>query len=181
VLLRHVEGKRNDPPSSEAVEMVLMDEALPRIELRGITDNWTVPVIRSKLHGHRGVSAYNPARVEFVPLEPAFYDYPVTCATEAQAYGIQSAFARSEALRNPGDPRVMVFTVLPTHGMIVVEKWVEGAAPFETIWKAFDSGDLVISNRVPQGRLWFEPQGGRMVLVDVRYNDLSRYYEGVIS
>ncbi|MGB9522030.1 MAG: hypothetical protein ACPL6F_04640, partial [Anaerolineales bacterium] len=32
-LVRHVQGKRNDPPSSEAVEMILMDRDLPQVEI----------------------------------------------------------------------------------------------------------------------------------------------------
>ncbi|MGD9092993.1 MAG: hypothetical protein PVF74_09090, partial [Anaerolineales bacterium] len=117
-VVRHVENKVNDPPSSEAVELILMDESLPQIELN--ESEWgisaTVPVARSKLHGHRGVSAFNPELVEYVPLDAAYYNYPVTCATEAQARGIHSAFSRSEALLNPDDTRQVVFTVLPTHG-----------------------------------------------------------------
>ncbi len=160
-LVRHVEGKRNDPPSSEAVEMMGMDEPLPRITIAGTQ----VPVARSKLHGHRGIAAYDPRRVEYVPLDPPYYYYPVSCATDAQARGIQSAFARSAALRNPEDPRQVVFTVLPTHGTVIVEKWVAGAAPFQVIWEYMDSGALQIDNRIPQGPMEFIPgPDGRMVL-----------------
>jgi len=126
VLVRHVEGKRNDPPSSEAMEMMDMDEALPRIELG---KSGQVPVARSKLHGHRGVARFDPRYVEFVPLDLPFYDYLVSCGTKAQAMAIKRAFARSEALRHPGDARQVVFTVLPGHGLVMVEKWVEGKAP----------------------------------------------------
>ena len=63
--VRHVIDKRNDPPSSEAVEMLDMDYALPTIKL---SPEWDfagrVPVIRSKLHSHRGVHAYDPTLVE---------------------------------------------------------------------------------------------------------------------
>lgn len=52
--VRHVEEKQNDPPSSEAVEMLDIDFALPKIKLG---DEWEikdrVPVIRSKLHSHQ--------------------------------------------------------------------------------------------------------------------------------
>jgi hypothetical protein len=159
-----VEGKRDDPPSSEAVEMLLIDLGLPRIELSTGTETMQAPVIRSKLHGHRGIAAYNPGRVEYVPLDAPYYRYPVSCATEAQAIGIQSAFARSAALNDPFDPRQIIFCILPTHGVMIVEKWSLGMAPFEIIWKAFDSGDLVIDNRVPQGYITFEPSDGLMVL-----------------
>lgn len=165
-LVRQVEGKRNDPPSSEAVEMIGMDLNLPKITL---PLNWgggaRVPVIRSKLHGHRGIASFNPKLVEFVPLEAPYYLYPVTCATEAQAHGIIEAFSRSEALNNPSDPRQVVFTILPTHGVVIAEKWVPGSAPFQTIWEYFDAGHLRLDPHVPQGPLTYISEGAdRMVL-----------------
>ncbi len=165
-VVRHVEGKRNDPPSSEAVEMIDMDTLLPHIRLgNGWEINGEAPVTRSKLHGHRGVSAYNPQKVEFVPLDPAFYHYPVSCATQAQAAGIKSAFSRSQALLHPDDPRQVIFTVLPGHGAVIVEKWVAGKAPFQVIWEAMDQGDLEVHSRVPQGPMSYAPGAhGRFVL-----------------
>ncbi len=150
-LLRHVEGHRNDPPSSESVEMIDMDAVLPHVMLgAGWEAPGEVPAARSKLHGHRGIAAYDPAVVEFAPLDAAYYHYPVSCATHAQAHGIKSAFSRAQALRDPGDPRQLVFTVLPGHGAVIVEKWVPGYAPFQAVWEAMDSGALEISSRVPQ-------------------------------
>jgi hypothetical protein len=151
-IIRHVAGKRNDPPSSEAVELISMDTRLPRISLK---EDWgidkEVPVVRSKLHGHRSVRSYDPNFVEHVHLDPEYYAFPVSCSTEAQARGIVAAFSRSEALTNPGDPRQLVFLVLPGHGMIVVEKWVKGKEPFQAIWEAMDSGCIEIDSLVPQG------------------------------
>lgn len=168
-VVRHVKGKRNDPPSSEAVELMDMDSRLPKVHLDppwGVSK--PVPVVRSKLHGHRGIAAFNPDRAEHVRLDPPYYHYPVSCATEAQARGIKAAFARSEALQDPEDPRQIVFTVLPGHGIVVVEKWVPGKAPFQAIWEAIDSGDLEVENRVPQGPLSFtRAADGRMVLEEV--------------
>ncbi len=162
-VVRPVEGLRNDPPSSEAVELFGMDVSLPRIRWDGVD----VPVARSKLHGHRGVRAFDPALVEFVPLDPPYYHYPVSCATEAQARGICAAFARAEALRKPDDPRRLVFTVLPGHGVVIVEKWTPGKAPFQVIWEAMDAGQLVIDSHVPQGGMDYRPgTDGRMVLVE---------------
>ncbi|MGH2626045.1 MAG: hypothetical protein ACRDHY_05285, partial [Anaerolineales bacterium] len=58
-IVRHVEGKRNDSPSSEAVELMEMDSALPRMRLgEGFDNQAAVPVLRSKLHGHRAIAAY---------------------------------------------------------------------------------------------------------------------------
>ncbi len=165
-LVRPVEGKRNDPPSSEAVEMIGVDSLLPRIVLNDGVREVEVPVIRSKLHGHRGISSYNPVMVEFVSMDPSYYDYPVTCATEAQAQGVMAAFSRSQALQNPEDPRKVVFTILPTHGVLIVEKWVQGSAPFQTIWEYFDQGYLLLDNHVPQGPVQFIERAGQQVLID---------------
>jgi hypothetical protein len=167
-VVRHVAGKRNDPPSSEAVEMVAMDRALPRISLpEGWEISGEVPVVRSKLHGHRGVSAFDPRFVEHVHLEPAYYHYPVSCATEAQARAIEAAFSRAEALQNPQDPRQVVFTVLPGHGVVIVEKWVAGKSPFQVIWEYMDEGRIVIDSFVPQGPLAYvpDPDAGRILQI----------------
>jgi hypothetical protein len=165
-LLRHVDGKSNDPPSSESVEMMDIDDALPTITL-DLSDGTfaEVPVVRSKLHGHRGISVYDPSQVEYVPLDQPFYYYLVSCATGAQAEGIKQAFARSEALRNPNDPRQVAFTVLPGHGVVIAEKWVPGKDPFQTIWEYMDVGYLVTESRVPQGPMTYAPdRDGNMVL-----------------
>jgi hypothetical protein len=161
-MIQHVENKRNDPPSSEAVEMMALDQPLPKtaltLELQKETTVFQVPVARSKLHGHRGVAAYDPRYAEYVTLDPPYYSYPVSCATEAQANGIRQAFGRAEALLNPADPRQVVFTVLPGHGLVMVEKWQAGKDPFQLIWEYMDDGILDIEPRVPQGWFTYEPQ-----------------------
>lgn len=167
-IVQHVEDKRNDPPSSEAVEMFDMDAPLPRIKLG---QEWEmsaeVPVARSKLHSHRSISAYDPAKVEFVPLDPPYYHYLVACATAAQARAIKQAFARSQALQRPEDPRLVVFTVLPGHGVVLVEKWVRAKAPFQVIWEYMDAGYLEVSHRIPQGPMHYAPgRDGRLVVCE---------------
>lgn len=156
-----VEDKHNDPPSSEAVALIDMDRDLPRIDLGA---SWTVgarvPVARSKLHGHRGVAAFDPSAVEFVPLDPPYHHYPVTCGTQAEAIGVREAFSHSETLRNPSDQRPVAFTILPGHGVILIEKWVEGKEPFQVIWELMDSGALVIESAVPQGPICYVDDGG---------------------
>jgi len=133
--------------------MMLMDADLPRIALDGDGNgSGRVPILRSKLHGHRGVAAFDPRRVEFVSLDPAYYDYPVSCGTQAQAQAIRQAFRRSQSLRTPGDPRRIVFTVLPGHGVVMGETWSPGKAPFQLLWEAMDSGALELVSDVPQGR-----------------------------
>jgi hypothetical protein len=74
------------------------------------------------------------------------------------------AFARSQALQNPADPRQVIFTILPTHGVLIVEKWVQGATPFQTIWEYFDRGFLVLDTHVPQGPAAYVEKAGKMVL-----------------
>jgi hypothetical protein len=159
-LIRHVEGKRNDPPSSEAVELIELDKDLPKIHLES---GDLVPVSRSKLHGHRGVKAYNPEYVEHVFLDAPYYHYPVSCSTEAQAHAIHKAFSRSETLQNPDDPRQVVFTILPGHGIVIAEKWVSDKEPFQLMWEYMDEGWLVIDNYVPQGPLTFSPGDSGMM------------------
>ncbi|RME48245.1 MAG: hypothetical protein D6791_03785 [Chloroflexi bacterium] len=167
--VRHVEKKRNDPPSSEAVEMLEMDQALPRVRLGaewGIEKE--VPVVRSKLHGHRGVYAYDPRFVEYTPLDPPYFHYLVSCATEAQARAVKGAFSRSQALQNPEDPRQLVFTILPGHGLVMAEKWVAGKAPFQLMWEYMDAGYIEIDSHVPQGPIEYVPdEDGRHVLHEV--------------
>ena len=135
-----------------------MDKALPRIIL---PKTWGIeneaPIVRSKLHGHRGIRAYNPDLVEHVHLDDPYYHYLVSCSTEAQSQAIKDAFARSESLQQTDDPRNLVFTVLPGHGVVIVEKWVPDKKPFQVIWEAFDSGDIIVENIVPQGPFRYVP------------------------
>lgn len=146
--------------------MMEMDIRLPKSVLGPAWgQGGEVPVARSKLHGHRGVTAYDPRYVEFLPLDPPYYHYLVSCATEAQARGIKEAFARSTALNRPEDPRQLAFTVLPGHGVVIVEKWIPGKAPFQVMWEAMDSGRLEMANAIPQGPMEFVAgEDGRMVL-----------------
>ena len=158
-LVRHVQGKPNTPPSSEAVEMMEMDSSLPtvRLGLPHFDVSAKVPVARTKLHGHRGVSAYDPQMVEYAPLDTPYFHYFVTCGTDAQARGIHQAFSRSEALQNPDDPRQVVFTVLPGHGIFIVEKWASGKAPAQLIWEYMDAGHLQVETHIPQGTMQYVP------------------------
>ncbi|MBL9080090.1 MAG: hypothetical protein JNL08_21535 [Planctomycetes bacterium] len=165
VRVRAVEGLRNDPPSSEAVEFESIDRLLPRIELpASFGVGGAVPVVRSKLHGHRGVVAYDPRTVEYVPLDAPFFRWLVSCSTEAQAHAVTAAFARSQALRDPNDPRTVVFSILPGHGLLMAEKWVPGTEPFDELLAAMDSGRVEVSHGVPQGPMHYAVEGDRMVL-----------------
>jgi hypothetical protein len=162
-LIRKVEGHSNHPPSSEAVEMVGMDLVLPRISL---PNGEQVPVIRSKLHGHRGVGSYDPRRVEYVSVPESYLHYPVSCSTDAQYRAVQEAFASSAALKDPEDPRQIVFTVLPGHGIVIVEKWIEGKQALQVIWEAMDRKEIEITNDIPQGPFVYEEIGQRCQIVN---------------
>ncbi len=161
-LIRKIEDHPNQPPSSEAVEMIGMDLQLPKISLPGGAQ---VPVIRSKLHGHRGVRSFDRRRVEFVSLSESYLHYPVSCSTDAQYRAVQEAFSSSAALQHPEDPRRVVFTVLPGHGVVIVEKWAEGKQPFQVIWEAMDNRDIEITNDIPQGPFALEEDGPRCNIV----------------
>ena len=56
VFYRPIEGLNGTAPSSEGVELMAMDQLLPMVQLES---SWNirgeVPVLRSKLHGHRGL------------------------------------------------------------------------------------------------------------------------------
>lgn len=164
-LIRQIEGHPNQPPSSEAVEMIGMDLQLPKITLPNGAE---VPVIRSKLHGHRGVRSFDRSRVEYVSLPESYLHYPVSCSTDAQYRAVEDTFSRSVALQNPADPRPIVFTVLPGHGLVIVEKWVEGKQPFQVIWEAMDNREIEIANDIPQGPFTFQDSGGRCQLINNR-------------
>jgi hypothetical protein len=104
------------------------------------------------------VASFNPDTVEFAPMNAAYSRYPVTCGTRGQAEGVREAFVRAGSLRDPDDPRQIIFTLLPTHGVFILEKWVPGKAPFQAIWEAMDAGDLEIESQAPQGPELYTPR-----------------------
>jgi hypothetical protein len=68
-------------------------------------------------------------------------------------------------MQNPDDPRQVVFTVLPCHGVVIVEKWVPGTAPFQVMWEYMDADYLQVDNHIPQGPMEYaRGPDGRMVL-----------------
>lgn len=143
-------------PSSEAVELMRIDEELARVQLQ--QDNgrqFDVPIIRSKLHGHRGVRSYNPKHVEYCPIDMEYQLYPVSCATNTQAQVVKRAFAGAACLTQADDERSVAFTLVPGHGVMIVEKWTPDKEPFQQIWEFMDRGYLVIDGDVPQGTVSF--------------------------
>ena len=77
-----------------------------------------------------------------------------------------AAFGRAGALNDPGDPRQVVFSVLPGHGVVIAEKWVPDKVPFQVIWEYMDAGRLEIEAPIPLGPLDFVPDAaGRMAML----------------
>ena len=164
-IVQPVEGNKHGIPSSEVAEMLLIDAALPTIVLNDQECSASVPVVRSKLHIHRGIRSFDERYIEYAPLPIRFQKYLVSCATNAQAFAVTEAFSNSRSLRSPSDPRQLVFTVLPGHGIIILEKWMAGERPFQLIFKYIDSGKLEIENTLPQGPLeYYRARNNRMVL-----------------
>lgn len=165
-----VGGRHKVVPSSEAVELYAIDSQLPRVHWRGVG---TVPVIRSKLHGHCGVASFDPSKVEYVPIEDAYQHLPVSCGTDAQAQALIRAFSKAESLKNPDDPRSVAFTVLPGHGSVFVEKWNPDLQPLQLLWELMDEGSIVVDFAgVPQGPFSYVESDGRMVAVESMRADL---------
>ncbi|MBI3360765.1 MAG: hypothetical protein HY023_06605 [Chloroflexi bacterium] len=151
-----VEGRPRTLPSVEAVEMMGICEALPphpRKNRKG--EPVSVPPVHAILHGHLGVQSYDPKCIETVFLDGLYYDYLVSCGTGALASGTAQAFMRSATLRDFADPLGVVFLEQPGHGVVIIEKWVEGKDPFETIHEYLETGRLKMTMQVPQGRVYW--------------------------
>jgi len=170
-IVRRVEGMDSIMPSVEAVEMMGICQAVPgRLWRNSRGETVRAPAVRSILHGHVGVAAFNPDHVECASLDPLFYRHLVSCGTGELANATAAAFARSEALRDPSDPRTVVFLEQPGHGVVVVEKWLEDKSAFDAIYECVAEGHLRVAMQVPQGAVRWEPSttpGGRRMLEKV--------------
>ena len=156
-----VEDRPTVIPSVEAVEMMGICEALPYHTRRNSrNEEVPTPAVRCILHGHLGLGAYDPTCAETVRLDEPFYDYLVSCGTGALASGTARAFQRSEALRDLADPRGLVILEQPGHGVVIVEKWMEGKGPFETIQEYLEKGLIKMTMDVPQGHIAWEERSG---------------------
>ena len=96
----------------------------------------------------------------------SYLHYPVSCSTDAQYRAVQEAFAGSAALKDPEDPRQTVFTVLPGHGIVIVEKWIEGKQALQAIWEAMDRKEIEITNDIPQGPFTFQDGAQRRQIIN---------------
>jgi hypothetical protein len=160
-VVRPVAGMDTVVPSVEAVEMMGLCERVPHhqhLNSHGLA--LTVPNVRAILHGHLGVAAFDPERVEAVMLDPLYYIQLVSCGTGALAEGTATAFARSQALKDLRDPRRIIFLEQPGHGVMVVEKWppvADGSRPFDTIHDYLTAGHLKMTLDIAQGPVHWEP------------------------
>ena len=160
-LVRPVEGLEPVMPSVEAVEMLSIVQAVAT-HARPNTQGQSVgvPNIRTLLHGHLGVGAYDPRYVEVVQLDPLYYTQLVSCGTGALAQGTAAAFARSSALRRLDDPRRLVFLEQPGHGVMVAEKWSPEGGAFDTTYEYLKAGHLQMTLEIPQGPIAWETVTG---------------------
>ncbi len=163
-MVRPVAGMERVVPSVEAVEMMGLCERVPHHDhLNSHGKPVSVPNARAILHGHLGVAAFDPAKVEAVRLSSLYYTQLVSCGTGALAEGTATAFAASESLRDLKDPRRVIFLEQPGHGVMVVEKWPlpdDGTQPFETIHDYLSSGVLQMTLEVAQGPVHWEMAPG---------------------
>jgi hypothetical protein len=158
-----VEDKITVVPSVEAVELFGICEASGRQTITLPEGEFQVPMARSVVHGHVGVDSYDPTLVEHVELSDTFTIYPVSCGTDVLARETAKAFASSQALKDPTDPRQVVFLEQPCHGVLVVEKWQVDKPPFAVLEAILSSGALKMTKQVPQGEFAWEQHDGRMV------------------
>ncbi len=160
-VVRPVAGRERVAPSVEAVEMFSLCRAAGEHMRRGRPGTpESVPNIRAILHGHLGVAAYDPARVEAVSLEPTYYTQLVSCGTVPLAQATAAAFGRSTALRDLDDPRRVAFLEQPGHGVVVVEKWPpagQDEPAFSAIQQCLEDGALQVALAIPQGRVCWAP------------------------
>ena len=159
-IVRPVAGMEPVVPSVEAVEMMGLCERVPQhqhFNSHGLPV--AVPNVRAILHGHLGVAAFDPKRVEAVMLDPLYYTQLVSCGTGALADGTATAFARSQSLHDMRDPRRVIFLEQPGHGVMVVEKWPpeeDENRPFDTIHDYLSDGTLQMTLDIAQGPVHWE-------------------------
>jgi hypothetical protein len=142
-------GIRPKGPSVEALEVLSLLEAVPRIRLsRDGSNGWRldpsgeieVPIIRSGIHAHVGVAFADDSLVETIEPDRQLYPYGFGCGTDLMCEVARSTVARSSAINDPKDRRRYVRWPMLYHGEMVVELWKEGAenVTFEGLLDLFD-------------------------------------------
>ena len=143
-------GVRPKGPSVEALEVLSLLDAVPRIRLSpdGV-NGWRldpngqieVPIIRSGIHAHIGVSSADDAVVETVEPDRKNYPYGFGCGTDLMCEVARNTVERSSAINDPKDRRRYVRWPMLYHGEMVIELWKEGAenVTFEGLLDLFDN------------------------------------------
>jgi hypothetical protein len=149
-LVRHVEGKHNSPPSSEAVEMMGMDAALPRFPLPGQPG----VSVRRRAPSCTGIGASRPTTRAMSSSRPST-SRTITILFRAPPKRRPSASGR----RSPARRRCATLPIRARQRLRCCRAWrgdrrkvVAGKAPFQTIWEYMDAGYLTVANLIPQGR-----------------------------
>jgi hypothetical protein len=142
-------GARPKGPSVEALEVLSLLDAAPRVRLtREGANGWRldpngqieVPIIRSGIHAHIGVVSANDTVVETIEPDRKGYPYGFGCGTDLMCQVARSTVERSSAINDPKDRRRYVRWPMLYHGEMVVELWKEGAenVTFEGLLDLFD-------------------------------------------
>lgn len=145
-------GIRPKGPSVEALEVLSLLEGAPRVRLSPTgTGGWRVdpngqvevPIIRSGIHAHIGVSSADDAVVETIEPDRMNYPYGFGCGTDLMCEVARSTVQRSSAINDPHDHRRFVRWPMLYHGEMVVELWKEGSEDetFAGLLDLFDGGE----------------------------------------
>jgi hypothetical protein len=142
-------GVRPKGPSVEALEVLSLLEASPRVRLSPDGANgWRldpngrveVPIIRSGIHAHIGVTSADDAVVETVEPDRKKYPFGFGCGTDLMCEVARNTVERSSAINDPKDSRRYVRWPMLYHGEMVIELWKEGTenVTFEGLLDLFD-------------------------------------------
>ncbi|MDE3107842.1 MAG: hypothetical protein KGJ42_06775, partial [Acidobacteriota bacterium] len=142
-------GVRPKGPSVEALEVVSLLEAAPRVRVSRHGRAWRydprgtveVPIIRAGIHAHVGVSAADERLVETIEPDRQQYPFGFGCGTDLMCEVARSTVERSSAINDPTDRRRYVRWPMLYHGEMVVELWKEDAAEvtFDGLLDLFDA------------------------------------------
>ena len=145
-------GVRPKGPSVEALEVLSLLEAVPRVRVsRHGANGWRldpqgdveVPIVRSGIHAHVGVVSADDAVVETVEPDRQNFPFGFGCGTDLMCEVARSTVERSSAINDPADRRRYVRWPMLYHGEMVVELWKEGAkdVSFEGLLDLFDPAE----------------------------------------
>lgn len=151
-------------PSVEAAEVLSLLDSAPRIRLSSDGPRWRldpqgdyeVPLIRSGVHAHIGITFADDSVVETIEPDRATYPFGFGCGTDLMCEVARATIQRSSAINDPDDPRLYVRWPMLYHGEMVVELWKRGHArsTFEGLLDLFEGAESpsirFLSNHVDQ-------------------------------